>query len=391
MDTLQNRSNSKIAIVDYSPAELKKGNKGVWRIEYYCFNPVTKKLKRFQMRVKPMANKTHRERFAKQKVAKLNNLLERGWNPILNKEASQSFAIFQDVILQYERNLDKQLKDGSLRPDSVRSNKSFAKNLKEWAAETYGADAFCLIYDKRFLVDFLDLIYYGRNNSPRTYNNYLSFLNTLSKYLLKRDYIKANPAEAFERKKVGAKKRKIVDANARTEIIEYLKKNNKGYLFVTQLMFYELIRRTEMTKLKVKDFNLKEKYITINASVSKNKKEQHVSILNGFIPYLVDHIKNADNEDFIISENFLPGKTPIAPKKLSDKWSKVRKALSLPEEYQLYSLKDTGISMLLLNGVPPIKVRDHARHSELSMTEKYTQRNNAEDLNKFTKEFDFNN
>ena len=65
----------------------------------------------------------------------------------------------------------------------------------------------------------------------------------------------------------------------------------------------------------------------------------------------------------------------------------MRKALNIKKEYQLYSLKDTGISNLLNSGVPPLKVRDHARHSALAMTEKYTQRNNAEDLNKYAKDF----
>ena len=192
---------------------------------------------------------------------------------------------------------------------------------------------------------------------------------------------------AFKKKKVGKKIRQNIPDNVRMEIFDYFRINNKGMYCLVNMLYFQLIRRTEMTRLKVEHILLKERSIHIPAAVSKTDTESYISILNGFLPILVDHIQYANNSDFVFSENFLPGKTSITPKLISDQWAKMRKALNIKKEYQLYSLKDTGISNLLNSGVPPLKVRDHARHSALAMTEKYTQRNNAEDLNKYAKDF----
>lgn len=49
----------------------------------------------------------------------------------------------------------------------------------------------------------------------------------------------------------------------------------------------------------------------------------------------------------------------------------MRDALKLPTKYQLYSLRDTGIHDLLLDGVADIDVMHAAGHSDLSMTTRY--------------------
>lgn len=67
------------------------------------------------------------------------------------------------------------------------------------------------------------------------------------------------------------------------------------------------------------------------------------------------------------------------PKKISDTWEKYRKQLNIGREFQFYSLKDTGITDLLNAGVPALKVRNQARHSDIKITEKYTSRNKQSD------------
>ena len=141
MDKAQNPLKVRIPVVDFTGRNQKR-YKGVWRIEFYVWNPNTNKMKRFQRRVKPMANTRQRERFAKRMVAEVNNKLERGWNPLIEMEASHSFALLTDVLDRYQSNIKKQAKDGSLRPDSLRSYTSFIKNIKEWVVDNYGLDTF---------------------------------------------------------------------------------------------------------------------------------------------------------------------------------------------------------------------------------------------------------
>jgi len=126
MSLSQNR-NFSIPVVDYVPAELRI-NKD-WRIVFYVKNPFTNKLVIKRLRVKPLKSVTERKKYAKRTVAEINSKLERGWNPYIEDNATKSFAIISEVIEQYLKQLQKQVKDKALRPDTERSYKSYLKNL----------------------------------------------------------------------------------------------------------------------------------------------------------------------------------------------------------------------------------------------------------------------
>lgn len=380
MDKSEKQVRLSIPIVDFVPAEIHKGVKGVWRIVYYISDPTdpSKKLKRKMTRVKPMQNSRERERYAKRICWELNRKLEQGWNPILEQEAPKSLSRIKDVSRIYLLNIEKQVKDNSLREDTLRAYTSYLKNLETFLKFKGDPELFCLKFDRILVGEFLDYIYYYRNNSPRTYNNYLGFLNVFCKSLIRKGHLKANPAEAFAKKPKGEKKRTIIDNADLREMFLQLAEKDPSFYVVCAMMYYELLRRTEMSKMLVSDIHLKERYILIRSEVSKNGKTQTVTILEEFIPVIIKHLDKAHNNDFLFSEdNFKPGAKKSNPKAFSDRWQKWKKAFAWRKEYHFYSLKDTGITNLLRAGVPAIHVRDHARHSDIQMTQKYTPMNSG--------------
>lgn len=66
---------------------------------------------------------------------------------------------------------------------------------------------------------------------------------------------------------------------------------------------------------------------------------------------------------FLFSNNIMPGVKQVSRRMLSKHWDKMRKELRIPDEYQFYSLKDTGITDMLNKKVSNLAVRDQARHS----------------------------
>jgi integrase len=50
----------------------------------------------------------------------------------------------------------------------------------------------------------------------------------------------------------------------------------------------------------------------------------------------------------------------------------IRKPLGLPAKYKFYSLKDTGVTMMLRANTDVLSVRDQARHSSILITDTYT-------------------
>ncbi|MCG8831413.1 tyrosine-type recombinase/integrase, partial [Tenacibaculum finnmarkense] len=292
-------------------------------------------------------------------------------SPIQEQEPPKKVKLFE-VFDNYLHQIEQQTKKDSLRPDTLRAYTSYIKNLKVYLIAKKQENAAVSYFNEKFCRDFLDMIFYERKNSARTHNNYLGFISLFNRWLIKRDYLKVDFTGNIDNIKVSEKRRTIIPLKERTEIFNHLEKDNKHYFALCYTAFYCLIRRTELSKLKVADVILKNGIISIPADVSKNRKSQVVTIPNQLIHVLIEHLKYAKNDDFLFSDdNFKPGETQLEPKKISDTWSKYKKQLKFSNSYQWYSLKDTGITNYLHLGVPTIDVRNQARHYSIKQTEEY--------------------
>ncbi|SOU87829.1 tyrosine-type recombinase/integrase [Tenacibaculum dicentrarchi] len=380
MSKLQN-SNSLLPFIDYIPAELKENK--VWEIVYHALDPYEtkehKRLKRKRHRVRYFKCKKTRRIYAQSIIIKLNKQLMRGWTPFnrVNNSPKQEQKLLKkvklfDVFDNYLHQINQQTAKKSLRPDTLRAYTSYIKNLKAFLIEKKQANCEVSHFNEKFCRDFLDMIFYERKNSARTHNNYLGFLSLFNKWLIKRDYLKSDFTSYIDKIKISEKTRTIIPLKDRTAIFNHLEKDNKHYFALCYTAFYCLIRRTELSKLKVSDVILKNAVINIPANVSKNRKSQVVTIPNQLIHVLVDHLQNAKNDDFLFSDdNFKAGEKQLEPKKISDTWTKYKKHLKFSNSYQWYSLKDTGITNYLHLGIPTIDVRNQARHYSIKQTEEY--------------------
>ena len=385
MDNRNKSTSKRIVFVDYKPAELR-ANK-VWYIEYYAKNPLTEKLERFKKRVPSMKSQREREKYAKKMVQAINQKLETGWSPFYENPSNQ-YKSLEDSFSLFLKQLEKEVKDGIKRPDTLRSWKSFFSNISAYIKEKHLDVKFVLNIDFLFVNNFLDYIYYDKRNSPRTYNNYLAYMKGFFEWAKLKGYAKQNPAEGIKSKPKVQKKREPLTAEVKKCIKEL---RDKDFHFFTwcMLTYFCLIRRTELTKLKVSDVRLSESRIILDGSITKNRKTDSVTIPDVFLPILAQHLATANNSDYLFGKDFKPGKVQLNPKKISDTWIKYRKKYKFDSKFQFYSLKDTGIMDLLNSGIPSIKVRDQARHYDIKQTEAYTTRNLiADDTIKGAK-FDF--
>lgn len=385
MSNFQNQNSANI-FIDYKPAELRK-NKD-WIIVYYARVPAKDTFKRFRLRVPKLASKTERLRYAKKMVASINSKLERGWSPFY-EEKNIRYITFESCCKTFLTIQEKEVKDGIKRKVSLDAYNSYLKMINKFMELKNYEIKFIIEIDNAFVNSFLDFLYLEKGYSPRTHNNYLQFISTFFIWCKSKGYIKQNPAENIKPKPLLKKVREVLRKEEKLKLKE-LRSSNYHYYVLCMCTYYCFIRRTELTKLKVKDVNLSNGFITILGKNAKNKKTENVTIPNSLIPLLETHLEKAEPEHFLFSkDNFKPGKFNIHPKKISDEWAKFRKAYKIENKYQWYSLKDTGITDLLNSGVPSIKVRDQARHHALKMTETYTQRNATSDSVVKNADFDF--
>lgn len=382
---MQNSEQKKRLIIpgiDYSPATLSKGNSDEWRIVFYALNPQTNKLERIRKRVKKIQSIKARTQYANSIIVEINKKLQEGWNPFIEQENVNAFNLFSDCIDLFMTRIEKLVKDKSMRPDTLRAYKSYCANIHLYLKNQNLERMFIVSYNKQFILRFLDWIYYEKQNSPTTHNNYLQFLKTLGYYFLDRAFIPVNPAIGIQKLKKTEKVRILIPEDIRDIINDYLKKENTPYLCLCLMTFYCFVRRTELTKLKVKNIDFNKNVIYIGGDISKSRKEDYVTIPLEYKDLLFDHTANSESEMFIFGdENFKPSYTPVQPKKISDKWGRMRKNLKLDDRYQFYSLKDTGITEMLENGTPTLSVKSQARHHSIAMTENYVQKRSTTDTN----------
>ena len=374
MQKIENSSSrvKSIAFVDYKPAEIKI-NKD-WMIVYYAKNPVTNLLERQRLRVPMMENKTERLRHAKKITLEINNKLIAGWSPYL-EESGKNYKSFKAAVADYLKHINKQLKDDVLRPDTIRTYNSNLNLLEEFIQKKHIKITFALQINKSFCVQYLDWVYMDRNSSPRTYNNHLSFLTRFCKFLLSRGILNENPAAGILPMKLLSKERAILPEEIKLRINKELSTYNNAFQVVCMATYYCFIRNTELGKLLVNMVNLDENYIFLSKNISKNKKDEFVTIPEKYKEILTKHIGNAPGNYFLFSKNdFMPGPEKMPIRKIDNHWDKIRLDLKLPSKYKFYSYKDTGITDLLNSGVAAIKVRDQARHYDIKITEIYTPR-----------------
>ena len=220
-------------------------------------------------------------------------------------------------------------------------------------------------------VRYLDEQRQKNNWVNATFNNNLVSAQAFFTWCVKKKFIEKNPFYGISKKKKEAKKRTIINADARAIMREWFMNNNPGYLLICELVFQSLIRPTEISKLRVSDVDLEHKVIHLDGSITKTKYSRKAVLSDELIEILGRNIQGANQDDYLISNGYLPGKEPISSRMYRKTWDKMRKQCHLPDTMQLYSLRDTGIISLFDNGADANTVKGAADHHNLNITSIY--------------------
>jgi hypothetical protein len=84
------------------------------------------------------------------------------------------------------------------------------------------------------------------------------------------------------------------------------------------------------------------------------------------------NMEKLPSEWYLISEGFSPGKKPVCPRNFDKVWNKIRAATGLPDNMQLYSLRDTGITDLKMDGYSNLYISGITGHLNSAEIETYT-------------------
>ncbi len=363
------KTQSSQPFISYLPAALKYTAHG-WTIEYHVFNPAFNSMERRVMKMNRIRKKYSRvtdfKAYCAAVITKLNSQLASGWNPF------EGYANNARELTPIGTVLDKYLKDkaGDVRPDTIINYRSFVKVFKEWVTNTYGQIAISN-FSRVMAVNFMDYLVEKKGLHGRSYNNRLKQARAFFTYAIEKYYCRDNPFANIKKKREEGKTRILIPHEVRKEIFKYWSERNENYLVLCELVFIAMIRPKECWRLHVSDLMLADRYIEISEDDSKTHYRRSASLTPDLITRLEKMTRHAQKSDYLFSDGYMPGKKHIAYSRFRKDWQIMREALGLPDEMQLYSLRDTGLNEMLKGGIDSLSVMQHADHHDLAITTRY--------------------
>ena len=220
---------------------------------------------------------------------------------------------------------------------------------------------------------FLDYVFLDRGVSPRTHNNYRTWLRSFTSWMRRQHLLDCDPLDGVPPMREPGKIRQPLPTAMLRQIREHLAAHDRHFLLAVMMEYYCFIRPEELSQLQVGDIDVKRHAIHVRASISKNGKAEMVG-LNTAIVSLMRELGTlrAPKDWYIFSNRLRPGSAKLDSRAFRDRWARLRKRLGLSREYQFYSLKDSGIRDLA-NSAGIVIARDQARHSSIAVTNKYLQ------------------
>lgn len=365
--SLPEKTHHKNLTVNYYPATLRHTAHG-WTIEYSILNPTS-----FTMERKVTKMNRIRQRFERAAdfrsycsgvICNLNAKLAGGWTPFGEQQNSRMFTPIEDVLDMY---LEEKTRE--LRADTVINYRSFCKKLREWV-DSVCPKAQISVFNKVLAVRFMDYIQ-SEGNSCRTYNNRLKQARAFFSWAVEKCFTKENPFVAIKMKREETKQRILIPADTRGRIADYFSGSNPNYLVLCRLVFSSLVRPKEVWRLRISDIHLSEGYIWITEDEAKTHFSRAATLTPQLIADIGKMIKDAKSSMYLFGHGFKPAQKPIRYQNFREEWDRMRTALKLPKEMQLYSLRDTGINEMLKAGIDPLSVMQHADHHDLAITTRY--------------------
>lgn len=220
---------------------------------------------------------------------------------------------------------------------------------------------------------FLDYVFLDRGVSPRTHNNYRTWLMSFTSWMRRQHLLEGDPLDGVPPMREPGKIRQPLPTAMLRQIREHLAAHDRHFLLAVMMEYYCFIRPEELSQLQVGDIDVKRHAIHVRAEISKNGKSEMVGLNRGIVSLMRElGTLRAPKEWYLFSCRLRPGNVKLDSRMFRDRWARLRRRLNIPREYQFYSLKDSGIRDLA-NNAGIVIARDQARHSSIAVTNKYLQ------------------
>ena len=337
-----------------------------WYVDFMSYDPAAGKMRRKKYMLDSIPKITERRKRASELIEALTRQLRSGWSPWVNVEDSRGYTLLSDALDRYASSLE--------RLPKYKTRKSYGSRLnvlREYISSMALPPRYVYQFDTAFVAEFLDWIHLDRECSARTRNNYRGWCSSLAAFFMERQYIATNPVEPIRTLSECAKKRQPLTEQMLKSMERHLMASDRMFLLACMMEYYTFIRPEELSHVKIGDISVKEQSVFIPASVSKNKRDGKVGLNDTIIKLMIELGVFAHHNDcYLFGDKMRVSEKRGSSEQFRRRWLKLRKDMRWGDEYQFYSLKDSGIRDLA-NSDGIVIARDQARHSDVSTTNRY--------------------
>jgi len=295
----------------------------------------------------------------------LSYRLHNGWSPLGQVKDHKTICQVIDDILQ--------TKKSSMKIKSVRTYNDVANMFKAWLRENRYDHLYPDGITPIIARDYLDHLLVDKKYTGKTHNGHLGILKTIFNAMVDREIIGKNPFKGIKELPEESGKNVAYTDAERKKVREYLYENNRRLYYAVQFVYYCFIRRSELIQLKVGDVDLQNMTIRISSAVSKNRKQESVTIPKSFEPALYEmQLDKLPDEWYLFGYRFQTcQRKMIRPDNLTESLRKALRKLSIRPECTFYSFKHTGCVNLYNSTKDIYLVSRQCRHHDIAMTMRY--------------------
>lgn len=350
-----------------------------WFVYFSYRHPVKRRMVRFREYKGFSALRTKSERYdyAKKIIRNLGRRLRNGWNPFQDDKVLYDSPEQKQVVLS-GKSIEQQLLEVMKKsftgdnPKTLTNYECIVRHFINYLQERKFADADLSIVSEDHAEDFLDSLNH-KGLSNKTRNEHRSLLKKLFSILLRKKKILSNPFEFCVNKKHYAKPREYFRDQIRKTLLDDISQKDPYLLFFIELTYYLMRRRTELSKLRVRNINMEKGVFVFNEEIAKTGEQDAVTIPMQLFEKLVKmELHKFPGDFFLLSSNQRPSVKPIGVNYFYKRWVKYRNKYGL-KEYGLYNWKHTAAVSMIDAQFEANLIKEHAGWNDLKMVELYTK------------------
>lgn len=196
--------------------------------------------------------------------------------------------------------------------------------------------------DKKTVVEFLNAM--QLRSSARTRNNYRTILSSIFQVLEDNDILKQNFIKQIKPLRTKPKRHKTYSIKEQEDIFKYLETHDPTLLLYIKFISYNFLRPIEVCRLKVKDLNIVEKTLQVNAKNKHNK----IKIIPDILLEELPDLSGMRGEDFLFTPDGIgkPWKATLLNRRdhFSKRYKTVKAHFGLGHNHTMYSFRHTFIT-----------------------------------------------